>query len=225
MSTVWNAIGSFWASYGTWVGIALIPTIITGLSMSPTLAADAPWVTKIWDMIKVIMGVFSVATPKDTVGTFQLPLKLSKVKKVGVMFKKTPPPSTGAMAMFTIVFLSAYMTVVDLSGCAWFKSEAKTAGNIVLNCTEIAGKDAVTVDNLAKVIAEASTGSSITDIVTSFITQFGEQIAGCAASKADQLLAMKMSVGSGEVNETTILGHNNLQSVMATHKWVVKDAK
>lgn len=74
-------IRDFWANYGEWMTLALIPTIVAGLTISPKTAPAAGWVTKIWDGVKIVMGFLSVLTHKDQAGTFKLPLKPA-VKKL-----------------------------------------------------------------------------------------------------------------------------------------------
>lgn len=73
-------IKDFWASYGEWMTIALIPTIIAGLTISPRTAPAAHWVGKIWDGVKILMNFLSVLTHKDQPGTFKLPLTTSTKK-------------------------------------------------------------------------------------------------------------------------------------------------
>ena len=79
MMTVLEHINAFWAAYGEWITVALIPTIVAGLTISPSTKEAAGWVQKIWNGIKTVMNFLSVLTHKDQAGTFQLPLKLGKV--------------------------------------------------------------------------------------------------------------------------------------------------
>lgn len=80
MITVLDGIGEFWVSYGQWIGLALIPTVITGLTISAKTAKAAPVVQKIWDGIKIFMDFLSVVTHKDKMGTFKLPMQTSAKK-------------------------------------------------------------------------------------------------------------------------------------------------
>ncbi len=79
MSVLEN-ISEFWANYGGWIGLALIPTLITGLTISAKTAKAAPIVQKVWDGLKIIMDFLSVVTHKDKMGTFKLPLTTSEKK-------------------------------------------------------------------------------------------------------------------------------------------------
>ncbi len=79
MSVLEN-ISEFWANYGGWIGLALIPTVITGLTISAKTAKAAPIVQKVWDGLKIIMDFLSVVTHKDKMGTFKLPMTSSVAK-------------------------------------------------------------------------------------------------------------------------------------------------
>lgn len=79
MYTVLEHINAFWAAYGEWITVALIPTVIAGLTISPRTEKAAGWIPKIWDTIKMVMGFLSLLTHKDQAGTFQLPLKAGKL--------------------------------------------------------------------------------------------------------------------------------------------------
>ncbi len=93
MNTVLEHVSAFWATYGEWMTVAMIPTVIAGLTISPKTKPATTWVTKSWDVVKMIMGFLSVLTHKDQPGTFQLPLKAGKaIKKVRK--KKAVVPET-----------------------------------------------------------------------------------------------------------------------------------
>lgn len=98
----------FWQSWGPWISIALVPTIIAGLSVSPKTKEAAGFMTKAWNAFKSLLGVLSIATFKDQPGTFQLPLKLGKLTK------KTPPT--------TALIVGLWLSLLSCGCCAWTHS-------------------------------------------------------------------------------------------------------
>lgn len=208
MSSIFTAIIGFWTTYGPWIGAALIPTIITGLSLSPKTALEATWVQKIWNVVKQVMGFLSLATPKDTVGTFQLPLKLGKV-----LNKKNVPPAGGAALLLIFVFTN--------SGCTWFKSEVKTAETIGLNCLEQGIKDKYM--DLVPVVIAATTGGALTQVIEAFGKEFGEDVVACAAKDAKTQLLAQLPAGGAIANDPTTAKVNKLNMVIKAKKWTYSE--
>ncbi len=205
MSTVLSYISSVWVTYGSWIGLSLIPTIIAGLSVSPKTAGDAVIVQKIWDIIKHIMNVFSVATFKDVPGTFQLPLKLGSIVK-----------NTSVTGSIILLF------ILGGSGCAWFTSTSKEVGSVVLHCagqeiTERSGE-------LVQVVLAAAGTSSLEQIVEALVEKFGLDVAGCSVLASRDQVAT--SVGSAtKLSHTIVLPEtaqklDKLNSIIVLKKWV-----
>lgn len=116
MTTFLENLSAFWAEYGLYINAAVIPTIITGLTLSPKTAKAAGWVPKIWDGIKRVMDFLSVLTHKDKPGTFQLPLKANKLLE-----KKTDAgPAAG---LILVVLISSQASCGALSSAT--KDEVK----------------------------------------------------------------------------------------------------
>lgn len=203
MSSIFHSIVEFWISYGPWIGAALIPTVIAGLSLSPKTAATATLIGQVWSLIKQAMGLLSLATFKDQPGTFQLPLKLGKV-----VSKKTS--STGIIALFFLAHTSS---------CAWLKSDAKSIGNTILHCAGQEVKD-VASELVPTLITAVGSHTSFDKIVEGLINQFGLNIVGCAALDAKKELAARIPVGGPIANNPTVIELNKLNTLIASKKWV-----
>lgn len=185
MSAIWEKFTAFWAAYGPWIGVALIPTIITGLSLSPKLAKDAPIVQKVWDTFKQIMGFLSVATPKDAVGTFQLPMKLGKLKKKDVI-----PPATMLAMAFGIT--AAWH---GLNACSILSS--KPIADIV-DCTK---QDQSAIEGgLAGLLPLLTGGSVDWGTIESRAEALGATIGGCVLSDIVQQYMTRKTATQAEVD-------------------------
>lgn len=205
MSDFLSSLAAWWTTWGPWIGAALIPTIITGLSLAPKLAPEATWVQKIWDVVKQIMGFLSVATPKDAPGTFKLP------------FKGTKKASTTA-AVLILVFMSSTVN----TSCAWFKSEAKVVENGLIDCAqaekqqiEANGSILMELVTIAMQIYKAIEGGqdALEQEAISLGKQYGEPIVACVVDK------LKAPNGKPMASEKSMM----LAKLMANHNWKVKN--
>jgi hypothetical protein len=196
-------MSTFLATYWPWIMTALIPTLITGLSLSPKTAPEAAWLQKAWDYLKKFMNVFSVATHKDESGTFKLPLHLGKLLK-----KKMVPP-----AVLIILGIGVH------HGCATMSAGLKKAGSIAADCTIQAVKDQE--KDLVPVLAAAAEGTSLATIATSLAGAFTEDAMACAAKDAKTLLASKLAAGAAPGSSATNV--NKLAKLIADRKWTYKE--
>lgn len=205
MSTVWSYISSVWVTYGSWIGVSLIPTIIAGLSISPRTAPEAAVVQKVWGIIKQIMGIFSVATFKDAPGTFQLPLKLGKIKDK-------------ASVINTMLFFLVLGGVVGYSGCAWFVKDSKAVGNVVLHCSgqEVTEKSG----ELVQVVLAAAGTSSLEQIIEALVEKFSLDVAGCAVISSRDQVALSTSTIAHVAIADSAQKVNKLNLLISSKKWV-----
>lgn len=130
MQNVMKALSHFWAVFGPWITVSLIPTIITGLSLSPKTAPEAAALQKAWDAVKKFLSFFSVATHKDEPGTFKPPLNLGSLIK-----KKMPPagPAGGCAAALLLIVFSMHTSACNAQ---WWKSTGTAVGHAAADCTK-----------------------------------------------------------------------------------------
>lgn len=135
MEDFMQSFGEFWKTWGPWISVSLIPTLIAGLSISPKTKPAAGKVEKIWNGLKTLLGMLSVVTHKDEPGTFQLPLKMGKVvkrKKKDKTDVSNTPTGPGCAAGLLII---AFSTTPMQMGCSWFKSDtAKQIADGAIQC-------------------------------------------------------------------------------------------
>lgn len=212
MSSVLSAISWFWVTYGPWIGAALIPTIITGLSLAPQTAGATGIVTKVWNYLKVLMGLFSVATPKDAPGTFQLPLKMGRLRK------KSGP----AVGLVLIIFLTSSTTQVS---CAWWHKHSAEVEEVAINCGVTALRDAG--QSLLPAVLAILTGGSINwqEQINAFGKQFGQDAVACALEFASSKLMAEhpMGAGSGSGDSKGMEGVNKARLYLNSHHITVKE--
>lgn len=217
MSAFLSTLAAWWVTWGPWIGAGLIPTIITGLSLSPKLAPEAGWVQKIWDTLKAMMGFLSVATPKDAPGTFQLPLKLGKLRK-----KKVVPPAAAALLIISL-------GLATQDSCAWWSKHGSAVEEAAVDCAVVATRDAA--QDLLPAVLAILTGGSINwqEQVSAFGKQFGQDAVACALEMASNKLMGPMKVahpgaGSGSGSATPELeGFNKAKKYMLDHHMKVKE--
>jgi hypothetical protein len=173
----------FWSEWGPFIAVYLIPTIITGLSVSPKTQEAAGWVAKIWGFVKKILAIFSVATFKDEPGTFQVPVANKNLK---AMVKKG---GKGAVSLLLIGGL-----ILSQSGCCtWTGTCESKAGKIVtevVNCAKESIKSQAF--HLLPAVAAIITGGAPNwkDQLDS-LKAMGWEALACALSQVSQeLLAM-----------------------------------
>jgi hypothetical protein len=173
MSTLWEKFSEFWAAWGPWISVSLVPTIIVGLSVDPRTAAAKTAFEKGWNFFLKVLDALSVAKPKNRPGTFQLPLKLGALvsKKDGT-------------ALVLIFALSGY----SMMGCAWLTSTGKETKNVVVDCSIAAVQDNARA--LVPAIIGILTGGAVNwkEQVTVFAKEFGRDATACALTAALQRL-------------------------------------
>lgn len=167
MSGFLESLRQFWASYGSWITVALIPTLITGLSLSPKTAPAAAAIQRVWDFIKQILSYFSFATFKNEAGTFQLPIiggvkMTQKLKSERRMLKEMQQkkrdldPPGGVMALVLV-----FIALANQGCCTWTGTCTDKAGQIgteVVDCGQAALS--TTILNLVPTVLAIVTGGA-----------------------------------------------------------------
>jgi len=182
MSTAWAAFAEFWQTWGPWIGTALIPTIIVGLSVSPKTVDAAGYVQKAWDIIKMILDALSVVSHKDKPGTFQLPFKMN-----ALVAKKEPTdgaPPAGPVLVLIFVVGSSY----SQTGCSWWKTESTNVKRTVIDCSVASVQE--NASHLVPAIIGILSGGAVNwkDQVKVFVKEFGRDATACALQAATQRL-------------------------------------
>ena len=202
MSQFMSNFSDFWASWGPWISLLLVPTLITGLSISPKTAKAAGVVQQIWDGLLKILTLFSVATFKDQPGTFQLPLKMGKLlpkKKASSGEPKDPPMSSGGPAGCAALLALSLAAGSTQPGCAWWHSEeGQRIKNAVIDCSTEAIKS--NSAHLLPVIMAILTGTAPNwdQQIEAFTKEMGRDAVACAMDMASrELLASVPASGSG----------------------------
>lgn len=174
MNALWEKFSEFWAAWGPWISVSLIPTIIVGLSVDPRTANAKNAVERAWIVLKQILDFLSVAKPKNRPGTFQLPLKLGAIvaKKDGT----------------ALVLLFAIGASGSLTGCAWLTSTGKEAKRVAIDCSIAAVQDHARA--LVPTLIGILTGGAVNwkDQVKVFAKEFGRDATACALTAALQRL-------------------------------------
>lgn len=169
-----SAVQSFFATWGPWLTLSLIPTIITGLSVMPSTQPVASFLQKVLDILKQILAYLSLVTFKDQDGTFQLPLiggyrthqevkmlrlsyvaamKMAEANKIGL-----PLPPPGPLVCLALAL------ALGISGCCAWSGTCKTddtAGQIATHAIDC-GKAAIQsqIAHLLPIVAAILTGGS-----------------------------------------------------------------
>lgn len=202
MSAVITAFNTFWASWGPWITVGLVPTIIAGLSVSPKTQPEAAWIQRQWDRIKSILQYFSVATFSDHPGTFKLPLTKSGPKKRKNSGVDSGPgsgsSSSGACAALIIAGVAAHNT----GCCSWTHScqADDTAGQIATNTIDC-GIASIEDDaaRLLPLIMTVLTGNKPDwQAELDSLKQSGTEAFVCALQSASFMLADGSKPGSNE---------------------------
>lgn len=125
-----DTLREFWADWGPWIMVSLIPTIISGLSVSPRTEGAAAW-------FKKAMGFLSAATFKDVPGTFKIPLTPAKTTKdVTPMDQPNDTSGDSGISRGTTLLVLVLLAVSPLfTGCAWFGSSTEKTKQIMIDCT------------------------------------------------------------------------------------------
>lgn len=123
--------------------VVVLSSIITGLSKMPEASG-------VVNVLKMILQLFSVLTPKDAPGTLKMPLKV--MKHPGKKEDRTTPPGPPAAVM---ILLLASGVLLSTNGCSWLGSVAGSgAGQSVINCAveAVAGKAAELVATVRAIV-------------------------------------------------------------------------
>jgi hypothetical protein len=204
---------TFWATWGPWICLSLIPTIITGLSVSPKTAKAVPIIQKVWDALKSFLDMFSVATFKDKAGTFQLPLKLGKL-----FTKNNTPPTVGLILIMALT--------LPQTGCCKLFGMCDGTDQALVDC---ASQAALTnAPQLLPIVKGILTGQSEGWMgkIWDLIKEFGRDAVACAMQQVGQdLLASVPPGGEPTPDQATALeGANRARQFSAEQKWQFKPA-
>lgn len=207
MSEFWATFVTFWADYGPYIGAAVVPTIITGLTISPKTAGAAPWVQKIWDGLKMVLDFLSVLTHKDKPGTFQLPLKAGKLLE-----KKEVPP---AVVLLFVVGISSTQ-----ASCAWWKKNSGEVKQVAKDCTLSSAREQAgpLMNTLVGIYTGASEGTWKKQ-VGSLAKTFGWDTIQCASKYAlEKIVNPVQSEADPETLKSVATARHRAMSV--EHGWV-----
>jgi hypothetical protein len=207
---------NFWHVWGPWISLSLIPTIITGLSVSPKTSKAVPFIQKAWDALKSFLDMFSVATFKDKPGTFQLPLKAYKLFE-----KKTPP--TAPTAIILILALS-----IPGAGCCKLFGDCGTGvKQDIIDCTSQAAL--TNAPQLLPIVKDILTGKTDgwAGRIWDLIKEFGRDAVACAMQQVGQDLLASVPPGGGTPTPeqaTALEGADRARQFTAEQKWQFKPA-
>jgi hypothetical protein len=212
IATIWEKFSAFWAVYGPWVATSLIPTLITGLTLSPKTAGAASWIEKIWAKVKTVLNMLSLATHKDQAGTFQLPLKIGKVLKKDV----------GPAAILVIAILTSTITVN--TGCSWLKSEGKAVGSVVYDCSKKAVMDKIE-DLWPTVLVILGSGAANWEMqLLALAKEFGEEALACVVEYAAGKLEGAATVSNMDDPENPYVpALTKARQYQLAHHWTYAD--
>lgn len=173
LNTFLTNFAAFWETYGAYIGAALIPTIITGLSLSPKTEKAGPLVQKIWDGIKMAMNFLSVLTHKDKPGTFQLPMK------AGALLPKKPGDGGGAVALALVLLVSSQ------ASCSWWQKNGGDVKKAAISCAkESVQSSAGGLMNTMVGILTGASEDSWRKQTASLAKSFGQDAVACATRLA-----------------------------------------
>lgn len=209
MSELWNKFGELLAVYGPWLSLSLIPSIITGLSLSPKTEAGATWLKNAWNKVKTVLDFLSILTHKDAPGTLQMPLKLNKI-----MGPKPPA------AMLAVIILFGSITG---PGCNWFKKTGGEVGDIVVDCGErvISNKAGDLLPTVMDILMAG--GSNWKSTLMSLAKQFGTEALACAVQLAEDRFKGNAEVNGAGSNNPDFLALTRAKQYSAENKWVYKE--
>lgn len=195
LSDFFIEFSEFWAAWGPWISITLIPTLITGLSMSPRTKKAASVLSKLWTNSKVVLEVFSLATHKDQPGTFKLPFQSARKKTKKSDSDSDGGASSGACAAVFILAISS----LPQAGCSWFQGDTiKNIGTGAINCTVQAIQS--NARSLLPTVLAILTGKKVDwkNQLEDVGKEAGRDVLGCALVIASQELIMSVPAsGSG----------------------------
>lgn len=210
MQAFLNWLSAFLASYGPWIVTGLIPTVITGLSLSPKTSGAVTWVQKAAEVFKQIMSILSFVTHKDEPGTFQVPVLKAFKKKGG------PGPGAGAAGCAALFLLAASMTQ---TGCAGLWKDTAPVRNKVFDCVKsVAKENAVRLLPAVIAIFEGN-ADNWRDQLGAFGKQFGEEALACAVNAATEEIHEKVMAGVAADAHADSSALTKARTFAAEKKW------
>lgn len=221
MSSVLTVMQKIWP-----ILVALIPSIITALSVYPETAPEANVVSKVWDFVKYIMSYLSVATFKNQPELAQLPIigalktrTMKKLAKEAAM--KAKGAGTGCAALLLIGFLSLGQT-----SCSWFNKDVKP---VVVAAFDCAASDVVSeLPNLVMTVLSILTNnaSDVLDQLGALSSKFGEDVVACTVKAIADGTASPPTKPSNmgvEFDKASIkIAKPAADAVISEKKWVFK---
>ena len=210
----------FWSAYGPWVSLSLIPTILTGLSMSPKTQKAASFLQKAFNIFKQAMSFVSVATFKDEVGTFQLPLKVSNLRK-----KKPGKGSKKVSGSIGVLLFCTITLTTQSAGCNWFRGKTvQDIKTVVIDC----GIESVKANaaHLLPVIMTILTGNAPNWVeqISAFTKELGRDAVACAMQMSAIELQSRVSAGGAE-GDGALSGLTKARSYASDAGWTYAEAK
>ncbi len=223
-----ESIQAFWATYGAWISVLLIPSVVTGLSLSPKTKKYATWLGETWDKIKPLIAMLSATTYKNQVGTFKLPLTKGPDQVIDPKLAATkpldPPGGPGCAAILFVVAMSS-MTPTT-TGCAWLGSSTEKAKEIVVDCTVEAVK--ANAAHLLPIVMAILTGTSPDwkKMLEMFTREMGTDAVACALQNAAIELQAKVPPTGPETTpegKLTLAGMQRARMFISEKKWQYKE--
>lgn len=161
------------------IALAVLPTLIVGLSSSPKTRGVA-------DILKYVLQFLSIVTPKDTAGTFKMPLtapaKLPPKKEDKT--SSTGPIGGAAAALLLVVFSLSSGTPLAVTGCATGGSFVQDSKDGIVHC----GIEAIASDS-------ANLISTVYAILTGGAVNWSQQLDALKSLGEDALSCALMVVG------------------------------
>ena len=216
---------NFWHVWGPWICISLIPTIITGLSVSPATTKAVPVIQKIWDVLKTFLDIFSVATFRDAPGTFQLPLRLGRLFVKKKEEKKEPPVTPSIPTGVIVLFLALSL---PQTGCCKLFGMCGGTDQVLIDCTSQAVVS--TGPKILYLVKDVLTGKGEdwSTKIWDLIKQFGRDAVACAMQKGGQELLTSVPPGGGELTPeqvTAFEGERRARQFTIEQKWQFKKSE
>jgi len=227
MQKIWEALVWFWAHYGNWIVVAFLPSIIAGLMISPQTQKAGSVLQKILDIIKKIIGFFSVLTHKDEPGTFKLPFYAGKlfVKKMDSIeepkIKKIPPAIPPAAGLLLLILTLA----LPQTGCCKLFGMCDGTDQSLIDCASQAAM--AKAPQLLPIIKDILTGKGDgwSGRIWALIKEFGKDAVACAMQQVSQDLLTSVPPGGTEPTPeqaAALEGVKRARQFSAEQKWQFK---
>lgn len=219
MQELLDSIRTFWATWGSWIALSLIPTIITGLAVSPRTRPAVSWVQKIWDGIKQFLSVFSITTFKNEPGTFQLPLKLNKLAKSDGEDRMVPPPASRGPGVLMVVLA---VSVGSQTACSSLSRTGEKVKDVAVDCaTEVVKTN---VEQLWPVVQAVLVGAAPDwrKMLVGLMKEFGRDAVACALRETTIIFQSKVSAAGQEPSpdsQAAMSGLTKARTFIDEQKW------